>query len=260
MLINWFTTVAQILNFMLLVWLLKHFLYRPILDAIDAREKSIADKMAEADSRKAEAIREQEEFQRKNAELSERRTTLMNQAEADVMAEKSRLLEDVRKETEDMRKRHHELLRKEHGDFSREISGMVESEVFAIARKALGDLADYGLEARMGEVFLHRLGNLSPAEKAELACIFSTAGHSIIVSSAFTLPEETRKAMTEAIRKIVLVEAPVDFKTSPGIISGIEMALDGHRITWSINQYIAELQQGLASLLESRLNAGALQK
>ena len=43
MLIDWFTVGAQALNFLILVWLLKRFLYKPILDAIDAREKRIAD-------------------------------------------------------------------------------------------------------------------------------------------------------------------------------------------------------------------------
>ena len=37
MLIDWFTVGAQALNFIILVWLLKRFLYKPILDAIDAR-------------------------------------------------------------------------------------------------------------------------------------------------------------------------------------------------------------------------------
>jgi F-type H+-transporting ATPase subunit b len=37
MLIDWFTVGAQVLNFLILVWLLKRFLYGPILDAIDAR-------------------------------------------------------------------------------------------------------------------------------------------------------------------------------------------------------------------------------
>ena len=38
MLIDWFTVGAQALNFVILVWLLKHFLYKPILNAIDVRE------------------------------------------------------------------------------------------------------------------------------------------------------------------------------------------------------------------------------
>jgi hypothetical protein len=50
MLIDWFTVGAQIVNFLILVWLLKRFLYKPILDAIDAREKRIAAELADADT------------------------------------------------------------------------------------------------------------------------------------------------------------------------------------------------------------------
>ena len=46
--IDWITVVAQIANFLVLVWLLKRFLYRPILDGIDAREAEITRRMAEA--------------------------------------------------------------------------------------------------------------------------------------------------------------------------------------------------------------------
>jgi F-type H+-transporting ATPase subunit b len=52
MLIDWFTVVAQVLNFLILVWLLKRFLYRPILNAIDVREKRIAAEVADARRRR----------------------------------------------------------------------------------------------------------------------------------------------------------------------------------------------------------------
>ena len=55
MLIDWFTVGAQALNFLVLVWVLKHFLYKPILDAIAAREKGIAAKLADADAKTKEA-------------------------------------------------------------------------------------------------------------------------------------------------------------------------------------------------------------
>ena len=60
MLIDWFTVGAQALNFVILVWLMKRFLYQPILDAIDAREQRIAAELADAAARKAEAARERD--------------------------------------------------------------------------------------------------------------------------------------------------------------------------------------------------------
>jgi F0F1-type ATP synthase, subunit b len=55
MLIDWFTVGAQGLNFLILVWLMKRFLYRPILHAIDEREKRIAAELSDAEATKAEA-------------------------------------------------------------------------------------------------------------------------------------------------------------------------------------------------------------
>ena len=80
MLIDWFTVGAQALNFLILVWLLRRFLYKPILHAIDAREKRIATELADADAKKAEAQRERDEFQHKNEEFDQQRAALLRQA------------------------------------------------------------------------------------------------------------------------------------------------------------------------------------
>lgn len=65
MLIDWFTVGAQTLNFLILVWLMKRFLYQPVLDAIDAREQRIAQELADAAQKQAQAQQEREEFQKK---------------------------------------------------------------------------------------------------------------------------------------------------------------------------------------------------
>jgi F-type H+-transporting ATPase subunit b len=70
MLIDWFTVAAQAVNFLILVWLMKRFLYKPILNAIDAREKKIAATVADASKQKADAEGEKNEFKKKNADLT----------------------------------------------------------------------------------------------------------------------------------------------------------------------------------------------
>src|ERR1700691_1252318 len=97
MLIDWFTIVAQALNFLILVWLMKRFLYKPILDAIDAREKRIANELANADAKKAEAQKEHEQFQHKNEEFDKQRAALLSKAADDAKAERPRLLDEARK-------------------------------------------------------------------------------------------------------------------------------------------------------------------
>ena len=97
MLIDWFTVGAQALNFVILVWLMRRFLYKPILDAIDAREKKIAAELADAAAKKAEAKKERDEFQHKNEEFDQQRAALLSKATDEAKAERQRLLDEARK-------------------------------------------------------------------------------------------------------------------------------------------------------------------
>src|SRR5271167_3809410 len=97
MLIDWFTVGAQGLNFIILVWLMKRFLYKPILNAIDAREKKIAAELADADAKRADAKKERDEFQKKNEDFDKQRADLLARATDDASKERDRLLEQANK-------------------------------------------------------------------------------------------------------------------------------------------------------------------
>ena len=103
MLIDWFTVGAQVVNFLILVWLLKHFLYKPILDAIDAREKRIAAELADADKRKVESEKERTDFEDKNKVFDEQRGALLGKARDEAKAERERLIDQAKKDAESLR-------------------------------------------------------------------------------------------------------------------------------------------------------------
>ncbi|MGB5096847.1 MAG: hypothetical protein WBN82_02930, partial [Porticoccaceae bacterium] len=100
MLIDWFTVGAQVVNFLILVWLLKRFLYRPILDAIDAREKRIASELADAAAGMAEAVATRDDFDRKSEAFEQQRATLLKQATDAAKAERHRLMDEARQAAE----------------------------------------------------------------------------------------------------------------------------------------------------------------
>ena len=95
MLIDWFTVGAQLLNFLILVWLLKRFLYKPVLDAIDAREKRIAGELANAASKLAEAQQEHDEFDGKNKAFDAERGALAAKAAQESAKQREALLKQA---------------------------------------------------------------------------------------------------------------------------------------------------------------------
>lgn len=257
MLIDWFTVVAQVLNFLILVWLLKRFLYTPILDAIDAREKRITAELADANAKKAEARQERDEFTRKNVEFDQQRAALLTKAEDEASAERQRLLSQARKESDTLRTKWQEALRSEHRSLSEELSRRTREEVFAIARKTLKDLATTSLEEQMTEAFLCRLRELGSAEKGELQLAFEAASTPAIVRSTFHLPSTQRQAIAGVVKDVLAIKTQVQFETVPDLVSGIELMANGHKVAWSIANYLVSLKKSVDDLLKERPNPTA---
>lgn len=252
MLIDWFTVIAQVINFLILVWLLKHFLYRPILNAIDAREKRIAKELADADATKAEAQQERDEFQRKNEEFEQQRTALLEKATEEAKTEHQRLLDEARTDAAVLSSKRQETLRNEEHDLLQAIGRRTRQEVFAIARKALTDLAATSLEERLVEAFNRRLSEMDGQAKNSLGESLKAASEPALVRSAFDLPAEQRAAIQNALNETFSAEIPVRFEIAPELISGIELTANGQKVAWSIADYLASLEKGVEELLKTQ--------
>ncbi|MFY9943559.1 MAG: F0F1 ATP synthase subunit delta [Desulfobacterales bacterium] len=252
MLIDWFTIVAQVLNFLILVWLMKRFLYKPILHAIDEREKRIAAELAQARAQKAEARKERDAFKQKNEAFDRQRGALLSQATDEAQAERRRLLDEARQAADALRAKRQETLINDAHNLNQAITRRARREVFAIARKALTDLATTSLEERLGEVFTRRLRELDGQAKAGLAEALETAAAPALVRSAFDLPAAQRTAIQTALNETFAAEIPVRFKTAPELISGIELTTNGQKVAWSIADYLASLEKGVAELLTEK--------
>ncbi len=257
-LIDWFTVVAQIFNFLVLVWLMKRFLYQPILHAIDAREERIAKELADADAKMAEATKEREEFQHKNEEFEQQRVLQMNTAIDAAKAEGQRLLDGVRKDADDLMAKRQEDLRTQERNLRRAISQRTQQEVFAITRKTLTALAGATLEERMVDAFIHQLRELGKKEQENLTAILAASPDTVIIRSAFELQEAQRSTIEAAIAEIFTVKIHAEYKTTPELISGIELTASGQKVAWSIADYLTALEKGIGELLHEKGEQGAV--
>jgi F-type H+-transporting ATPase subunit b len=251
MLIDWFTVGAQALNFLILAWLLKRFLYRPILDAIDAREKGIAAQLAQADASKTEAIAERDQFQRKNAEFDRQRAALLHDATSAANAQRSQLLGDARHAVDALRAQRQAALRSEHQHLQGEIKRLVSEEAFAIARKMLLDLAGVALEERIVDVFVQRLDELKKNDKTDFVKALQKPAATALVRSAFALSTQQQKTIRQALGALCEAEIDIAFEIAPALISGIEASANGQKVAWSTHSHLGELEKSVAQLLKA---------
>jgi len=248
-LIDWFTVGAQALNFIVLVWLLRRFLYQPVRLAIDAREQRIAKELADAAAKQVEAQQERDEFERKNEDLDQKRAELLRRATDEAKAERQRLIDEARRVADALSKQREETLRTEARNLNQAIGRRAQQEVFAIARKALADLATTSLEERVGEVFTRRLRELTGPAKEGLREALKTAAAPALVRTAFDLPAEQRAAIQNALNETFSAEVPLRFEAAPDLISGIELATNGQKLAWTISDYLTSLEKSVTELL-----------
>ncbi|MDD2880483.1 MAG: F0F1 ATP synthase subunit delta [Rhodoferax sp.] len=252
MLFDWFTVGAQALNFLVLVWLMKRFLYKPVLDAVDAREKRIALALADAALKQTAAQKERDEFQKKNEDFDRQRNELLGQAKDEAKAERQRLLDEARQVADTLHAKKQDALASELQTLHQDIARRSREEVFAVAKKVLTDLAGVSLEERMGEVFTRRLRELDDAAKAGLAKALKAVSNPVRVQSAFELSTTQRAAIQSALNETLSGDIQIQFDTTPDLISGIELDANGWKVAWNIADMLASLEQHISELIKEQ--------
>src|SRR5664279_6444581 len=185
------------LNSFVLVWLLRRFLYKPVLKAIDERENKIAAELKDAKAKETEAKKEQSEFLKKNEKFDQQKKKLMDNVIAETNEEREKLLEEARNEAAALRSKLEKSLDAMQENLEHDIAQKTKEEVFAITRKTLKDLASMSLEEQSVNIFVNRLKELKNEEKKKLIDAFKSgsdlpAGRqgSILVQTAFDLPSK----------------------------------------------------------------------
>lgn len=256
MLIDWFTVGAQLLNFIILVYLMKRFLYQPVLDAIAAREAKIAAELAAAAATKTKAHAQQREFEEKNQAFDEQRAGLLSKATEAANTERERLLAEARKTAEAASAARAKTLQADTQALHGEIVRQTQQQVFDIARRVMTDLADVSLEQRACAVFIQRLQAVGGETLAALSTALkaTSAEAPALLRSAFDLPAEQLAAIQAALDKTFGQAIALKVETAPEVVSGIELSAQGQKLAWSIADYLTSLS---ATLNEYSAEEGA---
>lgn len=254
MTIDWFTLVAQIVNFALLLVLLRVFLFRPIQRVMREREERIARAYAEAHEARTEAearARDLEgERERFEAERRERQAAL----EREVDRERDERLAAVSDEADEARA----AWRAEFEHEREALGERVRTKAADVLRDALErgwrELADEDLEAHALKVFARRLADLDAGDRAALAEGVRTGP--VRFATAFETSEEQRAAVRTATRDAVAVadggaDGPLDaatFVRDPELLAGVRLRAGDRRVGWTLRAHLDDLERSWATL------------
>jgi F-type H+-transporting ATPase subunit b len=251
--IDFLTLSAQIINFLVLVLLLRHFLYKRIIDVMNERETGIASLLREAEQKKKESEQERESYRKKEQELLDKREGMAAEIREEIEAMRKDLTNKARDEVEENKARWYEDIERQKEAFLIDLRRRASEEIFTVARRALHDLADEELEQRMINTFIKRLKNMEENEKKAIKDQ-QKPQQELIIKSAFEIPEAMRRSIQEALQEQINSDVNLQFKTSPELICGIELDAYGMRITWGLDSYLDSLEENLSMMLERKVS------
>lgn len=233
--IDWITVGAQIANFLVLVWLLKRFLYRPILDGIDAREAEIAARMGEAAAIRARAEAKEAEYRSQIADLSASRSEMLEKARRSAESERDALLAQARRDLQKEQAEREALRAEEARQYTADLHLNGARALLALTRKAVSDLADETLEQRIA---LHAATQLKGM--AEDLRDAASDSREAVALTRDPLPDAVQDRLREDLAAI-LPGFALRFDTDATLSPGLSLRLGGAQVGWTTDSYLRGL-------------------
>lgn len=247
MLIDWFTVAAQAINFLILVLLLRRFLYGPIVKAMDDQEAAINAQTQAAEELQTEAAAQIAAYQQKQREWQEEKAQLLRRAEEEVDARRQTLLQQARMEADEMRRRWQQTVANDSDAFIKNLRRQAGETAIQLSRRLLTDLVDISLEERMAAVFGAHLAQIPEEEWQQLL-----ASGPLALASAWPLSPATQEAIQSVIPGRKIGEITLQFQVEPDLLYGLELRSPAYKIPWTLDNYLDEMQESFVQALDGQ--------
>ncbi len=256
MLIDWFTVIAQIINFLILVALLKHFLFNPIVSAMNERRERIDSSMEDARKREEEAREQLQMYQQKNREFDERRNRLLLAAEEEAKKKGDEFLEQARKQAEADIARLREAMVRKKRDIAERLRIMSLRDASVIAKSTLSEISNTPIEEGLVNVFIGQLEKIEEARKEQIAAAVRKGDTPAAVKSSFDLNEDLRRKLSDAIAREFSESRSIQYQRIPDGVLGIEMDVDGYKLRWGVEQFLGDLEDQVSKVITDAFGSG----
>lgn len=241
MLIDWFTVGFQIINFLILIALLKRFLYGPIIRAMDEREGTIATRLSQAAMAKNEAETKAILLARDQEAFVSSRNRMELEAQQEINKWKEESIDRIKEEITAQQTSWQQNLAEEQEDFLRKLKIHISQQVFRVGQKAMADLADASLESRLLEAFLEKI-HREPGLIVEQGIQQST---SLRVTTCFPMEASLEEAVKTKLCSSFPSVTEFDFNEDSTLGFGICLQAGDQKWEWNLSRYMRDLEEDI---------------
>ncbi len=257
--INWITVFFQLIYFLIIVWILKKYLFKPVLAAMDNREKTIQARLMKAAEAVKEAEKEKTSMEKKVTDLEKAKDKVLADAEDKAIDKYNKMLATFNDEVQANRKTFEEQMILERELLRNSIRELANSVIINTISDALEDLAGATVKEALITTFIKKLSNNSFKDLKDLKKYYQKHG-SIKVNSSFEITSLQQKEISNLILGLIGEKSiDIEFIVEEKILCGIEVLCLPLMITYGLNTYMEELKSnlddGIAKLTDTKITA-----
>lgn len=248
--INWFTVVAQIINFLILVWLLKKFLYQPVLDSMDQRQKKLAFIENEVKQNNENAKLIKEKYIAKEKAFDGLRKVLLLEANQNADAKRKALIEEAHQHVEELRKKWKNTLEQEQQLFLKKLSQQISEGLLLIVRKFMTRLSSKDIDEQLVLGFCRSLNDVSGDQRNELLESLNNSSLEVFLRTDLILNEQSVAAIEASLKSLSPKITNIEFKKDESLTMTFEVNINSHKIVWGLDEFLHILKNNVMRLLE----------
>lgn len=240
--LSWSTFALEIINFIVLVWILKRFLYRPVMEVIDRRRQSIESQLSEAKQQQQAGNARKTEYENRLKKWDRERQQLRAELQQDLDSERNRQMEALQHNLEEIRKKAEVAQTQQQATMTRKLEHQALLQGSRFASRLLALTAGTELEAQLLNLALEGLSKLSEDQTKALQTQWGKQPDRIDVTSAHPLSANQQQRLEQAMTNLVGNTIPITYRQDPSLMAGIQLSVG----SWTLAANLRDELKGFA--------------
>ena len=250
--INWVVFFAQIVNLFVLVWLLKRFLYRPIINAVEKRQADIIGQVNKAKEEYALAENERKKLASQMVAFEKTKKKRFDELSEEIEAYKTAQITDVNTLAQKERQKRQNELNRQVEMLHTQIRDLLADNFVALSQKIMGELSGQTPFEQSLALFQKNISNLPKSDVKRIKNAYKKQ-NIISITSSETLSKKTKENLGLFLSKTFGWEMPVKmtFEEDNSLVLGLEMSVGDIIVQWHLKTFLDEYQDKINSTLTS---------
>ena len=244
--LDWSTFILEIVNFAILVWLLVHFFYRPVVDIISKRRQSVQETLDQADQVRVTAESEKARYENRLADWEKEKAIARSQLQGEFEEERKQARAELSKSLDEQRERERVLLQRERDHAQEEARQVGVDHALSFSTRLLNRLAGPALEETLISLVCEDVSGL-PSEQLEILKNAWAASDGVItVTSVWPVSKAGETAIRDTMARVTGATPRFEFRRDPDLVAGICIDVGSYKVDANLKselKFFAELQR-----------------